>query len=468
MSKVLGYSTPFYGHLVPMMGILLELRARGHETRLAIGPRAHMAQVPNFRGPRVRPVEEWAEELPAVNDLNAWLSEGMPPGSSGGNKRFPLGETAAEDCADLLAAEQPECVIVDMMLWGAMTAAEASRIPWVVLAHSNTILPSVGPRWFGPGTPPPTNLLDWLRQYDAGLMQRRRADQDVLGHFNSLRSAYGLPPLSRADDHQEAAAAIIACTAEPFEYPRVDWYPGLRFVGPVLWDPPGERPAWLDDLDDRPLVLVCTSSIAQADQRLVDAALDGLATDELQVVITSPTARGTRPVPPNCRVVGFAPHGYLLPRAICVVCHGGAGLTHKALAAGVPVVACPAGRDQFEIARRIDHAHAGIFVPPSEITPTRLREAVLAARQCGSGARRIADAFRRAGGAPAAAAVIEQAIANGPVAASPRLSGEAEEIRRLRRELDRVTRERDLLCRSLVQFATEHQASPAPSQAPVR
>ena len=40
----------------------------------------------------------------------------------------------------------------------------------------------------------------------------------------------------------------------------------------------------------------------------------------------------------------------ILEIAACVVCHGGMGITQKALAAGVPVCAVPFGRDQPEVA----------------------------------------------------------------------------------------------------------------------
>lgn len=38
-----------------------------------------------------------------------------------------------------------------------------------------------------------------------------------------------------------------------------------------------------------------------------------------------------------------------------MISHGGTGTTQKALAAGVPVCAVPFMRDQFEVARRVEH-----------------------------------------------------------------------------------------------------------------
>jgi UDP:flavonoid glycosyltransferase YjiC (YdhE family) len=61
---------------------------------------------------------------------------------------------------------------------------------------------------------------------------------------------------------------------------------------------------------------------------------------------------------PNARVEAFLPHGPVLKRAACVVCHGGHGITVGALGAGVPVCAVPFCRDQFDVVRRVEMSDA--------------------------------------------------------------------------------------------------------------
>ena len=56
-----------------------------------------------------------------------------------------------------------------------------------------------------------------------------------------------------------AGSLLIYLTAEPFEYPRSDWPPNIRLVGPCDWDPPAEPPQWLAQTA-QPIVLVTTSS----------------------------------------------------------------------------------------------------------------------------------------------------------------------------------------------------------------
>lgn len=81
-------------------------------------------------------------------------------------------------------------------------------------------------------------------------------------------------------------------------------------------------------------------------------------------------------------------HGPLLAQAACVVCHGGMGITQKALAAGVPVCVVPFGRDQLEVARHVEVAGAGTRVPSKRLTAERLRRAVREAMALAPGARR--------------------------------------------------------------------------------
>lgn len=157
-----------------------------------------------------------------------------------------------------------------------------------------------------------------------------------------------------------------------------------------------------------------TSSEYQADEVLVRAAVEGLAGEPCTVVATMPSevadAAGLGELPANMRVVGFAPHGPLLDRAVVAVTHGGMGATQKALARGIPVCVVPFGRDQLEVAARVVHADAGTRLPAKRLTPTRLREAVREAAGKTTGAGRVARGYAAAGGASAGADRLEQLL----------------------------------------------------------
>ena len=62
----------------------------------------------------------------------------------------------------------------------------------------------------------------------------------------------------------------------------------------------------------------------------------------------------------NVAVVPSAPHGPILREASLTITHGGHGTVMKSLAAGVPMVCIPMGRDQNDNAARLVHHGAGV------------------------------------------------------------------------------------------------------------
>jgi MGT family glycosyltransferase len=225
--------------------------------------------------------------------------------------------------------------------------------------------------------------------------------------INLVRAQLKLAPLAGADELFGRAPLLLYLTAEPFEYPRGDWPDNVVLIGPCAWDPPADPPPWLEAID-RPIVLVTTSSEFQNDLRLVQAALEGLADEPVAVVATLPAGDPAAVrAPANARVERFVPHGLVLDRAACAVTHGGMGATQKALARGVPVCAVPFGRDQLEVARRVEVAGAGTRLPAKRLRPDRLRAKVDEAIRLREGAERVQQAFAAAGGPPAAADAVE-------------------------------------------------------------
>ena len=172
----------------------------------------------------------------------------------------------------------------------------------------------------------------------------------------------------------------------------------------------GSRTGWATTID-RPIVVVTTSSERQADANLALTAIIALADEPVHVVATLLAGRPDEvESPPNATVCGFVSHGMVLDRAICAVTHGGMGATQKALDRGVPVCAVPFGRDQFEVARRVELARCGTRLPATKLTPARLRTRVREAMTMTQGARRVAAGFAATGGVARGADLIEQRI----------------------------------------------------------
>lgn len=404
MTRFLAYTNPLLGHVYPTVPTLLELRRRGHEVALYTG--AEAVEPLALLGLSVHPVEPELERI----ENDDWKAR-TPIGAQ---KRdaAKLAERARLEVPDLqraIQAERPDVLIVDVTAFGASAVAEQSGLPWAHVVHFPVPVPSRDAPPYGLGLAPRHDAVGRIRDAVARRLVLGLLERTVLPRVNEVRASLEVRPLESAVDYfAQVQPLVLYYSAEPFEYPRSDWPPNFRLVGPGAWDPPSDSLGWLDDID-RPLVLVTCSSDFQNDGRLAEAALTGLAADDVFVVATTAGVEpGRFTVPSNARVARYLPHGQILERAACVVCHAGMGITQKALAAGVPVCAVPFGRDQFEVARRVAVADAGVMLPKGKLAPPRLRAAVHHAMLKTTGAARVAAGFAAAGGATAAAAALEE------------------------------------------------------------
>jgi MGT family glycosyltransferase len=403
MARVLAYTSPARGHLFPVTPILDELRGRGHE--VALRTLASQVGLMRARGFDAAPIDTAIEAI-APDDYVART----PLGAQKRSVRM-FCRRAEFDAGDLRRAideVRPDALLVDVACWGALAVAEAWGGAWASWCPYPLPLPSRDAPPFGPGFRPARGTAGRLRDAALGPIVFGALERIVGARLNEVRARVGVAPVGGAADLFLAPPLLLYLTAEPFEYPRSDWPEKVRLVGPCDWDPPAEPPAWLEQIE-APIVLVTTSSEFQDDGRLVRCALEALAGEPLHVVATLPSgdSKGLD-VPANARVLPFVSHGPILDRAICAITHGGMGATQKALARGVPVCAVPFGRDQFEVARRVEVASAGTRLPAHRLSPRRLRAAVNGAIRRAEGARRVAAGYRAAGGAVAAADALEQ------------------------------------------------------------
>ena len=413
MARVLAYTSPARGHLFPVTPILDELLSRGHE--VALRTLASQVELMRSRGFDAAPIDTAIERI-EHDDYVARTPLGAQKRAMGVFCR--RAEHDAGDLRRVIDDVRPDALLVDINAWGALAVAESWGGPWASWCPYPLPLPSRDAPPFGPGFRPARGAAGRLRDAALGPIVFGSLERIVGPCVNEVRERVGVPPLSGAADLFLAPPLLLYLTAEPFEYPRSDWPENVRLVGPCDWDPPADPPSWLEQIE-QPIVLVTTSSEFQGDSRLVRCALEALTGEQLHVVATLPSSDPMSfDAPGNSRVLSFVPHGPILDRAACAITHGGMGATQKALARGVPVCAVPFGRDQFEVARRVEVAGAGTRLPARRLSPKRLRAAVKGAIRCQQGAREIAESYRTAGGAVAAADALEELIGSPSTAAT--------------------------------------------------
>jgi len=399
--RVLAYTSPARGHLNPMMGPLIELGRRGAEVHV----RTLASQVDAVRaeGLRCEPLDPAIEAI--VHDDHEARTQ-----IDAGRRSFATFAARApfdaSDFADAVAAVRPDVAIVDVTCFGAKAVAEREGLAW---AESRPFLledgaPGIPP--FGLGLRPMAGPLGRLRDSLLGLTSKAFDAKARLPTVNTGRSAAGLPKLKRREEWRRRAPLTLYFTAEPFEYPR-PMPPGVVMVGAGLWDPSGDAELELPD-DGRPLVLVACSSEFQDDGEIAAAALVGLRGRWRLAITTAGVDPEVLGDPGDDLIARFLPHTPLLERASVVVCHGGMGITQKALAAGVPVCVVPWARDQLDVAAHVLEAGAGTKLPRKRLSPERLAAAVEDALGCAAGAARVKAGYEATGGAARAASLLEE------------------------------------------------------------
>lgn len=369
------------GTVPPELGVAQRLIAKGHQVHVladpTIGAAAEAAGCtfsPWQRAPHRTaldaaqdPIKDWETTNPLV--LLKRLRDGLISG--------PAAEYAA-DTAEQIEAFQPTAVVADFALFGSLVAAQAAKVPTVAVVPNIWIIPTPGTTPIGPGFRPPKTALGRGRDTTMRAMVNRlfRAGLPAL---NAARSSHGLPPLSSFYQQLLGVDRILVLTSPSFDYSAHAVPSNVSYVGPILDDPDWAEPwspPW-PDLDEHPLVLVGFSSTYQDQGPLLRRVVEALSTLPIRAVVTLGPMLSVDEVAAsdNVVVVASAPHSQILGRSSLVVSHCGHGTTIKSLAAGVPMVCIPMGRDQNDTAARVVHHGVGIRLSP-KASADKIRRAV--------------------------------------------------------------------------------------------
>jgi MGT family glycosyltransferase len=275
---------------------------------------------------------------------------------------------AREFCRDVteeLDREPADVVVVDTLIPSALSGAEAAGRPTVLLMHGPYLMPR-------PGAPPPGSgfmpargrLGHWRDRAAASLLMR--VFRTGVPALNQARADYGLAPVRDLGDVLDSVGRVLVCTSPSYDFAADDVPGNVRYVGPQLDDEASQAGGgtW-DDPGGPPLVLVGLSSTVMGhEEELLQRAADALGWLPVRGLVTTGPAIDPAAVraPANVSVRRWVRHADVLPYCSAVLTHGGHGTVIKALAAGVPLVVAPLGRDQPDNAARVVHAGAGLRV----------------------------------------------------------------------------------------------------------
>jgi UDP:flavonoid glycosyltransferase YjiC (YdhE family) len=318
---------------------------------------------------------------------------------------------AAGETRQLVREFRPDAVVVDILTVAATLAAELEERPWATLIPHPLPTRERGAPPFSVGARlPRTSVGRGLWSALDPLV--RRGEQRGRDELNGARERVGLPPVEHLHGGISRRLALVA-TFPQLEYPRSLWPRWARVTGPLLWERPyGDTEA---PPGDDPLVLVAPSTSQDPEQRMLAAALEGLAREPVRVLATTNRRPPPRPlpIPDNARLVDWVSYSREIPRCAAVICHAGHGTLARSLSCGVPVVACPAAGDMAENAARVAWFGAGVSLPRRLVTPRGTRLAVRRLLGDGRYARRageIGEWSARHDGAEAAAGAVESML----------------------------------------------------------
>lgn len=372
MGDFLIAASPIPGHVLPLLHVGADLRARGHRVTVLTGADhraevtarglAHL-QLPSRAHPRRD--DGGLRVLPPL--LDRWY-RGRSEMRSVFIDPLPAQYRALRKA---LRGGMFDAVLCDVAFTGALPLLTGhGPRPWVVVGGVGPLtLSSVDTPPFGAAFAPRPELnyevMTWVTH--------RLLFGDVHSGLNDTLAAVGAPPAPVfLTDWPLLADRVLQFTVPSLEYARSDLPGTVTFTGPVL-PPPAPRPQGLPwDLarDHRAVVHVTQGTWDNADlDALVRPTLEALA-DRNDLLVVATTGRADRPalpgpLPANAYVTDFLPYAELLPHVDVMVTNGGYGGVHQALAHGVPLVVAGGTADKPEVAARVAHAGAGINLAAS-------------------------------------------------------------------------------------------------------
>ncbi|MEV0990828.1 macrolide family glycosyltransferase [Streptomyces sp. NPDC049949] len=378
------FNVPMSGHVIPTLAVVRELVERGYRVSYAV-------------------TEEFAEQVRAVG-ARPVVYEAPPSGEApedmavGVTQAVVLNVAALSQLEEAFAGDRPEVVLYDVYAWAGPLLAARWGVPVVQLAPTHLAYEGVVQEFFGLG------------------------DIAEIPGFPELAGAlekFGLPGGVHA--LTLAPPKVIAFFPRSFQRRVQTVQAGdAHWVGPAISDRSFQG-RWQRPSDGRPVVYVSLGSQFNRRPEFYRAcvdALEGLGRHVVMSVGAEVAAAGLGPLPEGFEVHASVPQLDVLAAASVFVTHGGMGSAMEAFSLGVPVVVVPQMAEQRVNAARIVELGLGVHLPREEATGQALREAVVkvaADAKIAGAVGRMRKQIEAAGGAVAAADVVEKVLADTPM-----------------------------------------------------
>ena len=358
------------GTIPPEIGLARRLLQRGHQVLVLADPTveaealaAGCSFTPWRTAPHFKTIEDQTALMSEVERRSARRQFVMA------RDQIICGPAAlfADDVVTTVRDFGADAVLAEAAVAGILIGAEATGLPTAALMANIYLRPTPGLPQLGTGWSPAHGPIGRARDaLVAKAVQRLWATG--LPKLNAARAAHGLEPVGDMYELLDHCARVLVLTSPSFDFPAKALPSNVRYVGPLLDDPDWADTEHWRPVGDDPLVLVAMSSTFQGQIDALRRSAEALGQLRVRAVLTTGPAVAPDDVtaPSNVRVLRAAPHQQVLAEASAVVTHAGHGSVLKALAAGVPLVCMPLGRDQKDNTVRVLRLGAGVRVKKGE------------------------------------------------------------------------------------------------------
>src|SRR5271170_4126747 len=351
-----------FGDVNPLIGLALEMRARGHDPVLAV-PEMFRAKIEplDIAFHRVRPDQD-----PHDSRLVAMIYD-IKKGTERGLREF-LFPAIRESYEDLMAAVQAEAG-ADLLVSGELAyagpiVAEVTGIPWA----SYVLAPFSFFSAYDPPVLPPYPTLAKLQALVPGMGHiiarfARFVTREWSEPIYALREELNLPPGDDPIfDAKFSNQLVLALFSPVIGEPQPDWPAFTRTTGFLFYDGDAGKMDLAPELEaflqagPPPLVFTLGSAaVLDAGDFYEQSALASEQLGERAVLLVGNDPRNlpAHHVPDSICIAEYAPYSRLFPRASLIVHQGGVGTTAQVLRAGKPMLVMPYSHDQPDNARRV-------------------------------------------------------------------------------------------------------------------
>lgn len=365
------------GNVTPMLGLAKKLLKGGHTVHM-LSEHCLEAPIRNL-GASFIPFKKHFTRKDRKEDLFKDWNASKINNPVFKNIMFGPASDTIDQCIEVIQNKSIDILVVDVLIFPAIIAAEALGIPKVVVFHMPEFLPGPNRPPGNMGLKPGKGILKWRDKLLTKLMTAKF--DEFKPALNAKLEAYALPPLRHTLDLFDRADLRFIQTTKAFDIPIEPAPPNVRYIGPELGDPDWvndniwENP-W-SDANEKPLVVVSFSSTFQNQAGAIQNSMDALQELPVNGIVTlGPAMENHRfNIPSNVLVLESVKHSDLFPHADVVITHGGHGTVIRALSHGLPILCMPMGRDQDDNAIKVKMKGCGLNLSP-KATAVKIRKAV--------------------------------------------------------------------------------------------